>query len=160
AGRIRARKLATEHEAGMELSVRTLFEKLTICGFLMRNTIQHKMNYKRILAGLAGCIGLLLTIQGCSTVPVSGRHELNFISPDQELQLGLTSFEQVKKDTPVSQDATGNAEVTRVGRRIAQVCSNDLPNAQWEFVVFNSKEANAFCLPGGKVGVYTGLLPI
>jgi predicted Zn-dependent protease len=48
--------------------------------------------------------------------------------------------------------------VTRVGKRIAAVAQ--LPNAKWEFVVFESPEANAFCLPGGKVGVYTGLLPI
>src|SRR5438105_10195348 len=53
-----------------------------------------------------------------------------------------------------------NAQVQRVGKRIAAVASKDLPNAHWEFVVFESKEANAFCLPGGKVGVYTGILPI
>jgi predicted Zn-dependent protease len=45
-----------------------------------------------------------------------------------------------------------------VGQRISAVA--DLPNAQWEFVLFESREANAFCLPGGKVAVYTGLLPI
>jgi predicted Zn-dependent protease len=50
--------------------------------------------------------------------------------------------------------------VQRVGQRIAAVAGKDMANAQWEFVVFESKEANAFCLPGGKVGVYTGLLPI
>ena len=50
--------------------------------------------------------------------------------------------------------------VQRVGKRIAEVAGKDMPNAQWEFVVFESKEANAFCLPGGKVGVYTGILPI
>ena len=48
--------------------------------------------------------------------------------------------------------------VQRVGRRIAAVA--ELPGANWEFVVFDSKEANAFCLPGGKVGIYTGILPI
>jgi predicted Zn-dependent protease len=48
--------------------------------------------------------------------------------------------------------------VQRVGKRIASVAQ--LPNAQWEFVVFESPEANAFCLPGGKVGIYTGILPI
>jgi len=46
----------------------------------------------------------------------------------------------------------------RVGQRIAAVAQ--LPNAQWEFVLFESPEANAWCLPGGKVGVYTGILPI
>jgi predicted Zn-dependent protease len=48
----------------------------------------------------------------------------------------------------------------KVGKRIAAVTAKDMPNAQWEFVVFESKEANAFCLPGGKVGVYTGILPV
>ncbi len=93
-------------------------------------------------------------------MPVTGRHELNFVSADQEVSLGLSSFDQLKKDTPINHDPALNAMVQRVGQRIAQVASKDLPKAQWEFVVFESKEANAFCLPGGKVGVYTGLLPI
>lgn len=97
---------------------------------------------------------------GCSTVPVTGRSQLNLISPGEEMQLGLTSFNQLKKETPISNDAAANALVQKVGKRIAAVAGPDMPNAQWEFVVFESKEANAFCLPGGKVGVYTGILPI
>src|SRR5215831_5323549 len=102
-------------------------------------------------------VGLLA---GCTTVPVTGRHELNLVSSDQEMQLGLSSFDQLKKDTPVNNDPSVNDLVQRVGKRIAQVASKDMPDAKWEFVVFESKEANAFCLPGGKVGVYTGILPI
>jgi len=107
-------------------------------------------------------IGLasLLLCSGCTTVPVTGRHELNLVSSGDEMQLGLSSFDQLKKDAPISHDASMNARVQRVGKRIAEVAGKDLPGAQWEFVVFDSKEANAFCLPGGKVGVYTGLLPI
>ncbi len=97
---------------------------------------------------------------GCSTVPVTGRSQLNLMSPGQEMQLGLTSFDQLKKETPISKDPAANALVQKVGKRIAAVAQPDMPNAQWEFVVFESKEANAFCLPGGKVGVYTGILPI
>jgi predicted Zn-dependent protease len=82
------------------------------------------------------------------------------MSSSQELQLGQSSFEQLKKTTPISHDPAANALVQKVGKRIAAVASPDMPNAQWEFVVFDSKEANAFCLPGGKVGVYTGILPI
>ena len=102
----------------------------------------------------------MLALAGCNTVPVTGRHQLNFISSDQEMQLGLTSFDQLKKETAISHDPALNAQVQRVGKRIAAVAGKDLPKAQWEFVVFESKEANAFCLPGGKVGVYTGILPI
>jgi predicted Zn-dependent protease len=97
---------------------------------------------------------------GCSTVPVTGRSQFNIMSPGQEMQLGLTSFEQMKKEVPVSQDVYAKALVQKVGQKIAAVAGPDMPNAQWEFVVFDSKEANAFCLPGGKVGVYTGILPI
>ena len=74
--------------------------------------------------------------------------------------MGLTAFDQMKKEVPISKDRDANALVSRVGARIAAQASSELPNAQWEFVVFDSPEANAFCLPGGKVGVYKGLLPI
>ncbi|HYG33830.1 MAG TPA: M48 family metallopeptidase [Clostridia bacterium] len=114
----------------------------------------------RLVAWVAAGMGALFLLQGCSTVPVTGRKQLNFVSADQEMQLGLSSFEQLKKETPVSKDPALNALVQRVGKQVAEVASKDLPNAQWEFVVFEGKEANAFCLPGGKVGVFTGILPI
>ena len=102
-------------------------------------------------------VALVLTIS-CTTVTETGRSQFNFLSAGQETQLGLTSFEKMKKEVPVNKDPALNAMVQRVGKRIAAVAT--LPNAQWEFVVFDSKEANAFCLPGGKVGIYTGILPI
>ena len=105
-------------------------------------------------------VAALLLLAGCSTVPITGRHQLNVISAGDEMQLGLSSFSQLKTNTPINHDPAINAMVQRVGKRIADIASPSLPNAQWEFVVFESKEANAFCLPGGKVGVYTGLLPI
>jgi predicted Zn-dependent protease len=117
-----------------------------------------KTNRQAFCLALAGAAGVLFA--ACTTVPVTGRHELNFISADQEMALGLSSFDQLKTNTPVNRDPALNAMVQRVGRRIAEVAGKDLPNAQWEFVVFESPEANAFCLPGGKVGVYTGILPI
>ncbi len=97
-------------------------------------------------------------LAGCMTVPETGRRQVMLISSAQEMQLGLSAFSQMKKDTPVSKDPALNALVQRVGKRIAAVAN--LPGAQWEFVVFESNEANAFCLPGGKVGIYTGILPI
>ena len=99
-------------------------------------------------------------LAGCSTVPVTGRSQFNLISADEEIKLGLSSFDQIKKETPISKDAAVNALVQKVGKRIATVAGPDMPSAQWEFVVFESKEANAFCLPGGKVGIYTGILPV
>jgi metalloendopeptidase OMA1, mitochondrial len=110
-----------------------------------------------LLSSVTALCGVLV-FPGCETVPETGRRQLNFMSPDEEMKLGLSSFDQLKRDVPVSKDPAGNAQLQRVGRRIAAVAQ--LPNAQWEFVLFESKEANAFCLPGGKVGVYTGILPI
>jgi metalloendopeptidase OMA1, mitochondrial len=108
--------------------------------------------------GLLLCSFFLFSNLGCMTVPETGRRQFNIVSADQEMELGLSSFEQMKKEMPLSKDASINAMVQRVGKRIAAVA--DLPNAQWEFVVFESKEPNAFCLPGGKIGIYTGILPI
>jgi predicted Zn-dependent protease len=89
-------------------------------------------------------------LAGCTTVGETGRRQLMLLTPGEEMTLGLTSFEKLKKEMPVSRDPALNALVQRVGKRIAAVAQ--LPNAQWEFVVFESKEANAFCLPGGSHG--------
>jgi predicted Zn-dependent protease len=81
------------------------------------------------------------------------------VSPQEEMRLGLTEFQKIKQSTTISRDPAINDMVQRVGRRIAAVAP--LPNAQWEFVVFDEpKTVNAFCLPGGKIGVYTGILGI
>jgi metalloendopeptidase OMA1, mitochondrial len=95
---------------------------------------------------------------GCTTVPETGRRQINFMSPGDEMKLGFSEFDKMKQSVPISKDPAANALLQKVGKRVAAVAP--LPNAQWEFVVFDSKEANAFCLPGGKVGVYTGILPI
>src|SRR5438128_8879670 len=119
------------------------------------------MKHLRDIKGQVALLVLLCILAAaCKTAPVTGRKQLSFISESQEMQLGLTEFDKMKQDQPVSKDPALNALVQKVGKQIAQAAGQDLPNAQWEFVVFESKEANAFCLPGGKVGVYTGLLPI
>lgn len=103
---------------------------------------------------------LLAALLGaCTTVPETGRQQLLLISAGEEMQLGLTEFEKIRKNTPISKDAAATALVRKVGQRIAAVAP--LPSAQWEFVLFDEpKTPNAFCLPGGKVGIYSGILPI
>jgi predicted Zn-dependent protease len=116
---------------------------------------------KGALVSLAAvALGLLgwISSTGCATETVTGRKQLILMSVGEEAQLGLTEFTKLKQEVPASQDKTAQALVERVGRRIAAVA--DLPGAQWEFVLFESPQPNAFCLPGGKVGVYTGILPI
>lgn len=75
------------------------------------------------------------------------------------MALGVTEFEKVKQQTPISKDPVWGPMLQRIGQRISAVAP--LPNAQWEFVLFDDpKTVNAFCLPGGKVSVYTGILGI
>ena len=116
------------------------------------------MKFIRLLSLGAAVAVSLLILTGCQTVGETGRKQLVLVSASEETQLGIQSFDQLKKDTPINRDPAINAMVQRAGQRIAAV--SGLPNAQWEFVVFESKDANAFCLPGGKVGIFTGILPI
>lgn len=97
-------------------------------------------------------VGLLV---GCSTVPETGRRQFVTMSPQDEAALGLQSFQEIKKAKTISRNSVRQAQVTRIGRRIANV--TPLKDAAWEFVVFEDPEPNAFCLPGGKVGVQTGI---
>ncbi len=105
-------------------------------------------------------IAASLGLAGCYTNPVTGRKSLALLSEAQETQLGAASFQEIRQKEKTSADSGSNARVTRVGQRIAAAVGDHLPGAKWEFVVFESNELNAFALPGGKVGVYTGLLKL
>src|SRR5439155_18786937 len=116
---------------------------------------------KKFIGMILSSVVAVSLFSSCTTNPVTGRKELTgLVSPQQELQLGIHSFDQMKQQVPIDHDPADNAMVERVGKRLAAVTSKDMPDAKWEFVVFDSPEANAFCLPGGKVGVYKGILPI
>ncbi|MBU1636392.1 M48 family metallopeptidase [bacterium] len=106
---------------------------------------------------LAGVL-LAALIVTCYTNP-AGRKALMLVTPAQEAQLGLSAFDEIKQSTPRTTDSAQQALVERVGRKISAVVS--LPNAQWEYVCFKADDTpNAFCLPSGKIGIYTGILPI
>ncbi|WP_295438735.1 M48 family metallopeptidase [uncultured Thiodictyon sp.] len=97
-------------------------------------------------------------LAACATAPETGRSQLLLVDAGQEAEMGLSAFQQKKLQTPISRDRAGNQQLQAVGGRIARVAR--LPNARWEFVLFADPEPNAFALPGGKVGVNTGILPI
>ena len=109
-------------------------------------------------ARLLVILSTLLVLVGCATAPETGRRQVLLIDPAQEARMGLQAFQQVKQETPVARDRAANAKLQAVGRRIAGVV--EMPEAQWEFVLFAADEPNAFALPGGKIGVNTGILPI
>src|SRR5437667_10972785 len=103
-------------------------------------------------------LAALATTASCATVPGTGRHQLLLPSEGQEVQMGLNDYRQILKKSKLSTDPAATEQVRRVGRRIAEATGRT--DYQWEFSLIEDKQVNAFCLPGGKVAVYTGLLPI
>jgi predicted Zn-dependent protease len=101
---------------------------------------------------------ILLGAVACQTVPITGRSQLVLVPEGTEVQMGLESYQQILGKSKVSTDARLNEQVTRVGRRIAEATGRS--DYQWEFRVIEDAQVNAFCLPGGKVAVYTGILPV
>lgn len=101
---------------------------------------------------------VLLLLVACQTVPITGRRSLSLLPESSEMQMGLSAYQEILKKSKVSTDRTLVDQVTRVGRRIAEATGRE--DFEWEFTVIEDKQANAFCLPGGKVAVYTGILPI
>ncbi|HTP42725.1 MAG TPA: M48 family metallopeptidase [Nitrospiria bacterium] len=105
---------------------------------------------------VAALVGAALS--GCQTVPITGRHQLILISQEEELSLGEKAYAKTLKESALSHDQAAIDLVERVGRRIAAAA--DRPDYKWEFTLVENKTPNAFALPGGKVVVYTGILPI
>lgn len=110
-----------------------------------------------LCVSVAAVVGVF---SGCTTVNETGRSQLMLVSASQEAEMGLSAFADIKKEEKISTDAAVNARIQRIGQRIAASVGREIPNAQWEFVVFDSPTVNAFALPGGKVGVYTGLIKL
>lgn len=101
-------------------------------------------------------IALTLLLAACATAPYTGRRQLMLTSEGRENTLGYQAFSQIRQQYKVSQDPKLNDLANRVGRRIADAANR--PDYRWEFVVFEDDTPNAFCLPGGKVGIFTGIL--
>ena len=103
-------------------------------------------------------LGSLAVCCGCRSVPLTERKQMLFSSEGSEAQLGLSAYRQVLKDQPESKNAHFAEMVERVGQRIAKVSGRT--DYEWEFRTLAASEQNAFCLPGGKVAVYEGILPV
>ena len=98
-------------------------------------------------------------LAACETVPYTGRSQLQLISPEQETQMGAQAFQDIVGKAKLSNDVAASEMVTRVGKRIAVASGH--PEYQWEYrLIQDDKQVNAFALPGGKVAVYTGILPV
>jgi len=111
-----------------------------------------------------------IAIISCSKVPITGRKQLKLLPDSMLAEMGQTNYAAFLKDNPaVSPPTRQSAEVTAVGLRISKAVekymkdnnlSQKIAGYKWEFNVVDSKEVNAWCMPGGKVVVYTGILPL
>lgn len=120
-------------------------------------------------------VGFTVAIMGlvsCSTVPLTGRSRLSIVDDSQLQQQAAIGYAQLLSDpsTKVVGGSSADAQmVKRVGQKIAQAVTqymnqngygDQIKNYKWEFNLIQSNEINAWCMPGGKVAVYTGILPI
>ncbi len=103
-------------------------------------------------------IAAALLVAGCATAPVTNRSQFIMISTDQEMALGATESQKVLQTSKLSTDRVLQERVKRIGQRIAAVSGES--GYEWEFNVIEDETPNAFCLPGGKVFFYTGILKI
>jgi predicted Zn-dependent protease len=97
---------------------------------------------------------ILLLVQACATSPM-GRRQLTLLPEAQMEQMGLQAFDSLKKETPISQNPAKNQFVECVANAVTSIVGG-----KWEVVVFEDKTPNAFALPGGKIGVHTGILTV
>jgi len=116
---------------------------------------------------LTAIIGSL--IYACTSVPITGRRQLSLVSDSEVLSLSLQEYDSYIKTAKKSTDKTATALVEKVGKNIANavqlyyqsVNAEDLlKDYSWEFNLVEDEQVNAFCLPGGKIVVYTGILPV
>jgi predicted Zn-dependent protease len=120
----------------------------------MKRSCLLRRAVRTVVAGLS----IIVMLAACQQAPVTGRQQLILLPESQDAQMGLQAYQEIKQESRISRDSALNERVQRVGRRIAAVSPN--PEWQWEFTLFENDEPNAFALPGGKVGVNTGLFKV
>lgn len=104
-------------------------------------------------------LALLAALCACQSVPYTNRNRVVLVSASEEKKLGEQAYSDVLKKGKVSANKDQVDMLRRIGLRLAKVA--DKPDFQWEFnLLEDDKQINAFCLPGGKVAFYTGILPV
>lgn len=111
----------------------------------------------------------LLLLSGCGSVPVTGRKQMLLVSDSEVLSSSLAQYNEYIKTAEKSKNATQTAMVTRVGKKIAAATeqylrdnglASETANFAWEFSLVKDDQVNAFCMPGGKIVVYEGLMKL
>ncbi|MDZ7721542.1 MAG: M48 family metallopeptidase [candidate division KSB1 bacterium] len=124
---------------------------------------------KKLKIGLFSLLIAALLLQFCSLVPLTGRRQLSLVSDFDMLSTSFVQYDQFLKENKTSTNSAETKLVKRVGNRIQSAVtgyfaqnnlSQDLDGFAWEFNLIENEQVNAWCMPGGKVVVYSGILPI
>ena len=111
----------------------------------------------------------VLLLSSCGSVPITGRKQLNLVSDQEILSSSLSQYSSYMQGAKKSGNTTQSAMVTRVGKKIAAATesylkanglADEVKNFSWEFNLVQDNQLNAFCMPGGKIVVYEGLMKI
>jgi predicted Zn-dependent protease len=128
----------------------------------------------RIIMRIIGRIRVILLILplfllSCSTVPITGRSQINIVPDSTLFSMSFNEYDEFLKNNKISKDAKLTQMVQNVGKRLqyaveqyfsGQGMSDQLKDYKWEFNLVENKEVNAWCMPGGKVVVYTGIMDV
>ena len=114
-------------------------------------------NLVKTITTYTSLIFVVTALASCATSP-EGRSQFKLIPDDQMDLMGAQSFEQIKQQTALSKDQNINQYVLCIANKIIPQVSQSPDPKQWEVQVFDDPQANAFALPGNKIGVYSGLL--
>lgn len=130
------------------------------------------MERKKIIQSVkisVASMALFAILYACGSVPLTGRRQLQLVSDQQVIALSLQQYQEFMRTAPVVKGTANAQMVERVGSRVARAVEtflknngyeSELQNYAWEFNLVNSKSVNAFAMPGGKIVIYDGLLPV
>lgn len=128
---------------------------------------------KKVIFLISSALTLLIGViifQACTTVPITGRKQLSLVPESDVVAMGLNSYSDFLKEAKLSNNSAQTAMVKNAGKRISGAVDKFLTDNgmadrvssfQWEFnLIDNDSTVNAWCMPGGKVAFYTGIMPI
>lgn len=130
--------------------------------------LRYEYNFSEMKISKFWLLSLLLLIAACSTVAVTGRKQLNLVSNQEVLTASYQQYDEFMTTAPLSVDKAKIAMVEECGQKITSAVeqyfkdngmSDRLSGYKWEFKLVKSDEVNAFCMPGGKIVFYEGILP-
>lgn len=123
----------------------------------------------KLLKHLLPFVTIALLLNACGSVPITGRKQLTLVSPTEVLQTSAKQYHRFIQEAPLANNTAEGRRVFAVSKRLVQATeqylkqngfSSMLSQLAWEVNVVNSPQVNAFCMPGGKIVVYTGILPL